>query len=118
MRRQATGLRLGSPAVDASPLAYLWLDQFFGNCSGCRVDFITVHWYSYCKTLEYSRCTCPVAACCMCPPPPLPPTCNRWRTDFFNHTNGRCTADNMFDILQFFARRYQRPLWLTEFDCT
>ena len=25
--------------------------QFFGNCSGCRVDFITVHWYSYCKQL-------------------------------------------------------------------
>ena len=24
---QATGLRLGSPAVDAGPLAYLWLDQ-------------------------------------------------------------------------------------------
>ncbi len=24
---QATGLRLGSPAVDAGALAYLWLDQ-------------------------------------------------------------------------------------------
>jgi hypothetical protein len=23
----------------------------------------------------------------------------------------------MFAILQFFANRYRRPLWLTEFDC-
>ena len=58
---QATGLRLGSPAVDASATAYTWLDQFFGNCSGCRVDFITVHWYSYCETLHVP------------PSPPLPP---------------------------------------------
>jgi len=34
-----------------------------------------------------------------------------------NHTNGRCTPDNLFSILQLFANRYQRPLWLTEFDC-
>ena len=20
-----------------------WLDQFFGNCTGCRVDFMTAH---------------------------------------------------------------------------
>ena len=43
---EATGMRLGSPAVSASLAAIAWLDQFFGNCTGCRVDFIAVHWYS------------------------------------------------------------------------
>ncbi|GAA2036062.1 hypothetical protein GCM10009839_41110 [Catenulispora yoronensis] len=45
---QATGLRLGSPAVAmnaATPGG--WLDQFMSGAAarGYRVDFITVHWY-------------------------------------------------------------------------
>lgn len=41
---EATGMRLGSPAVSVGH--QWWLEQFFGNCTGCRVDFITVHWYA------------------------------------------------------------------------
>lgn len=47
-RLQATGLRLGSPAVavDAAQPGG-WLDRFLSGARdrGYRVDFITVHWY-------------------------------------------------------------------------
>jgi hypothetical protein len=49
--------------------------------------------------------------CCFIAPCDIP------HADYFNRTNGRCTTDNMFANLRFFADRYQRPLWLTEFDC-
>jgi len=45
---QATGLRLGSPAVAANAATPGgWLDQFMAGAvsRGYRVDFITVHWY-------------------------------------------------------------------------
>jgi len=45
---QATGLRLGSPAVAANAATPGgWLDQFMAGAAsrGYRVDFITVHWY-------------------------------------------------------------------------
>ena len=46
------GLQLGSPSaapcgascVVANP--FEWWDQFFGNCTGCQVDFLTAHYYS------------------------------------------------------------------------
>jgi RNA polymerase sigma factor (sigma-70 family) len=45
---QATGLRLGSPAVaDNAATPGSWLDRFMAGAAarGYRVDFITVHWY-------------------------------------------------------------------------
>jgi RNA polymerase sigma factor (sigma-70 family) len=45
---QATGMRLGSPAVAANAATPGgWLDQFMAGAAakGYRVDFITVHWY-------------------------------------------------------------------------
>jgi hypothetical protein len=45
---QATGLRLGSPAVAyGGDTAGGWLDQFMAGAKakGYRVDFITLHWY-------------------------------------------------------------------------
>lgn len=45
---QATGLRLGSPAVAADAATPGgWLDSFMAGAAsrGYRVDFITVHWY-------------------------------------------------------------------------
>ncbi|WP_447009364.1 sigma-70 family RNA polymerase sigma factor [Saccharothrix hoggarensis] len=47
-RLQATGMRLGSPAVAHSgDKAGGWLDRFLAGARqrGLRVDFITVHWY-------------------------------------------------------------------------
>lgn len=53
----AGGLRIGSPA--AAPCGgtseqclgdYIaWFDQFFGNCTGCKVDFLATHYYG-CST--------------------------------------------------------------------
>lgn len=45
---QATGLRLGSPAVAADAATPGgWLDRFMAGAAarGYRVDFVTVHWY-------------------------------------------------------------------------
>jgi hypothetical protein len=45
---QATGKRLGSPAVAwGGDLSGGWLDQFMSGAKarGLRVDFITLHWY-------------------------------------------------------------------------
>jgi RNA polymerase sigma factor (sigma-70 family) len=47
-RLQATGMRLGSPAVAyGGDKAGGWLDQFMSGAAqrGYRVDFITLHWY-------------------------------------------------------------------------
>jgi len=48
----AKGLKLVSPALNycggscnvTDP--YVWLDQFFTACTGCRIDAIAVHWYA------------------------------------------------------------------------
>jgi len=39
---------LGSPAVTngGSPMGLTWLQNFMGNCTGCHIDFINIHWYS------------------------------------------------------------------------
>ncbi|KAG9531377.1 glycoside hydrolase family 128 protein, partial [Aureobasidium melanogenum] len=39
---------LGSPAVTngGSPMGLTWLSNFMGNCTGCQIDFINIHWYS------------------------------------------------------------------------
>jgi hypothetical protein len=76
---EATGLRLGSPAPSAGIGAHTWLDQFFGNCTNCRVDFIAIHWYS------------------------------PW--------SGTCDTDSLVKFINFYVTRYNKPIWLTEFDC-
>ena len=40
-------LLLGTPAPGGLNLArgQRWLHDFFGNCTGCRVDIVAVHWY-------------------------------------------------------------------------
>lgn len=43
---------LGAPAVTnsggtpADPMGLLYLEYFIGNCTGCTIDFINLHWYS------------------------------------------------------------------------
>ncbi|KAI4824779.1 hypothetical protein E4T44_10078 [Aureobasidium sp. EXF-8845] len=39
---------LGSPAVTngGSPMGLTWLQNFMGNCTGCHIDYINIHWYS------------------------------------------------------------------------
>jgi hypothetical protein len=44
-------LQLGAPAVTNSGYGVLpyqglgWLDSFLGDCNGCKIDFVPVHWY-------------------------------------------------------------------------
>jgi hypothetical protein len=49
---EATGRKLGSPAVsacenpkDTNCLNPLWLEQFMELCAKCRIDAIALHWY-------------------------------------------------------------------------
>lgn len=46
---EATGLRLGSPAIASSPEGEAWLSDFLERADdeGLRVDFIAVHWYGW-----------------------------------------------------------------------
>lgn len=40
--------KLGAPAVTnaGAPYGLTWLSEFMGNCTGCQIDFIVLHWYS------------------------------------------------------------------------
>ncbi|MCJ1475090.1 hypothetical protein MMC13_003750 [Lambiella insularis] len=52
----ACQVALGSPAVTNSgaPGASLtYLEWFLGNCTGCTVDFVAVHWYSNIYAFDY-----------------------------------------------------------------
>ena len=43
---------IGAPAVTnsgstgANPMGLLYLQYFLGNCTGCTIDFVNLHWYS------------------------------------------------------------------------
>jgi hypothetical protein len=39
---------LGAPAVTngGPPFGLTYLSEFLGNCTGCTVDFVNIHWYS------------------------------------------------------------------------
>ncbi|ODQ54641.1 hypothetical protein SAICODRAFT_47328, partial [Saitoella complicata NRRL Y-17804] len=57
----AKGIKLGAPAVTGSPVGKVWLQQFFGNCTSCTIDFIPLHYYgtfeglaSHCGDIYYS----------------------------------------------------------------
>ncbi len=40
---QKLGIKVGAPAV--TQRGQPWLSQFFGNCTGCKPDFIPLHFY-------------------------------------------------------------------------
>ncbi|PPQ99524.1 hypothetical protein CVT24_005314 [Panaeolus cyanescens] len=42
---KAHGVRLGGPAVTASPTGRPWLTSFFAACTNCTIDFLPIHWY-------------------------------------------------------------------------
>jgi hypothetical protein len=47
LRSKYPSLKLGAPAVTngGSPMGLTYLGQFLGNCTGCNIDFIPIHWY-------------------------------------------------------------------------
>ncbi|KDQ10748.1 glycoside hydrolase family 128 protein [Botryobasidium botryosum FD-172 SS1] len=40
-----SSVRLGAPAVTNAPGGVVWLRDFFKACTGCKFDFIPIHWY-------------------------------------------------------------------------
>jgi hypothetical protein len=42
---KAQGFKLGSPGVTGAPSGMVWMKEFMGNCSGCSIDFLALHWY-------------------------------------------------------------------------
>lgn len=54
----ATGHYLVSPAITdgGAPSGIAWLTNFFGNCTGCHVDAIAMHWYTnLCSCFSHGR---------------------------------------------------------------
>lgn len=43
----SSGIRLGSPAVTSADSGLPWLSAFLAQCSGCTINFLAVHWYSF-----------------------------------------------------------------------
>ncbi|CAA7265847.1 unnamed protein product [Cyclocybe aegerita] len=42
---KSLGIRLGGPAVTASPTGRPWLISFLEACRNCTIDFLPLHWY-------------------------------------------------------------------------
>ena len=47
--------RLGAPAVTNGgyPSSLTYLSWFMGNCTGCTIDFVNLHWYSNVYAFSY-----------------------------------------------------------------
>jgi len=50
-------IKLGSPAVTngAAPMGLDYLSNFLKQCSGCQVDFVTIHWYDSASNIDYFK---------------------------------------------------------------
>ncbi|KAH6702829.1 hypothetical protein BKA61DRAFT_494754 [Leptodontidium sp. MPI-SDFR-AT-0119] len=46
---------LGAPAVTNGPSGMKWLKEFLGLCTGCRIDFIPIHWYDSATNVAYFK---------------------------------------------------------------
>jgi hypothetical protein len=46
---------LGAPSITnaAPPASLTYLSYFLGNCTGCTIDFINLHWYSSPNSFSY-----------------------------------------------------------------
>ncbi|KAF2817457.1 uncharacterized protein BDZ99DRAFT_457194 [Mytilinidion resinicola] len=61
--KYGNGIRIGAPSVtngvkDAttgSVMGLPWLQQFIAQCTGCRLDFIVVHWYDSATNIAYFK---------------------------------------------------------------
>lgn len=55
MQPFAGRVRLGAPAITngGPPSSLTYLAEFLGNCTGCTIDFICLHWYSNVYAFSY-----------------------------------------------------------------
>lgn len=42
---RAHNISLGSPSCTGTDSGIQWLQEFYGNCTSCHIDFVTTHWY-------------------------------------------------------------------------
>ncbi len=85
-----TGTRLGSPAPKEAGPSYEWLDGMSGglNKLGYRMDFVALHWYDW----------------------------GGWGKDQNPNANPAEIFARFKTWLDNMHKRYQRPLWITEFN--
>ncbi len=53
MMPYAGQVALGAPAVTNGPNGLNWLQDFLNACSGCKIDFVPIHWYDSAINYEY-----------------------------------------------------------------
>ena len=44
---------LGAPAVTNGASGLPWLREFLRLCSGCKIDFVPIHWYDSATNVAY-----------------------------------------------------------------
>jgi hypothetical protein len=52
----AGSLKIGSPSVTNGAeqgKGLAWLSDFMAGCTGCQIDFVVVHWYSWDKPEDF-----------------------------------------------------------------
>ncbi|KAJ9621517.1 hypothetical protein H2203_007004 [Taxawa tesnikishii (nom. ined.)] len=49
--------KLGAPAVTngGSGMGLDWLDAFLTACTGCQIDFVSIHWYDSATNIDYFK---------------------------------------------------------------
>jgi hypothetical protein len=49
--------KLGAPAVTngGGPMGLQYMANFIGNCSGCTIDFVNIHWYDSATNFAYFK---------------------------------------------------------------
>ena len=55
--------RLGAPAVTngGAPMGLTYLENFIGNCTGCTIDVVPIHWYDSATNIGYFQWYIPTA---------------------------------------------------------
>lgn len=57
LTKYGPGLKLGAPAVTngPAPMGLDYLKRFIAGCSGCKIDFVAIHWYDSAQNVDYFK---------------------------------------------------------------
>lgn len=55
MMPYASSFSLGAPAVTNGPTGVPWLKSFISLCTGCKIDFVPMHWYDSATNVAYFK---------------------------------------------------------------
>jgi hypothetical protein len=51
----ASRASLGAPSVTNGPNGLPWLREFLRLCTGCKIDFVPIHWYDRANNADYFK---------------------------------------------------------------